>query len=72
VFDSDVSIMPGNSNVYNQVTQPKGREVVYAGDGILHPEQKLVSLLCELIRRFTKPSDVLLDLFAGSFSTADA
>ncbi|OSX79884.1 hypothetical protein BU14_0070s0059, partial [Porphyra umbilicalis] len=72
VFDSDVSSMPGNSNVYNHVTQPTGREVVYAGDGILRPEQKPVSLLRELIRRFTKPSDVVLDLFAGSFSTADA
>ena len=38
----------------------------------LHPTEKPVNLLNYLIRKSTKKGDVVLDTFAGSFSTAKA
>ena len=37
-----------------------------------HPTQKPESLLCELVRLFTDPGDLILDPFAGSGTTAVA
>ena len=43
-----------------------------SGKKRIHPTQKPVELLVELIDRHTNPGDVVLDLFAGSGSTAVA
>lgn len=40
-----------------------------AKDGTIHPTQKPVALLVDLINTFTKESDVIFDPFAGSAST---
>jgi site-specific DNA-methyltransferase (adenine-specific) len=42
------------------------------GEPRLHPTQKPVSLLRELVRDFTNPGDVVLDPFAGSGTTGQA
>jgi len=35
----------------------------------LHPTQKPVGMLSEIIKKYTKQEDIVLDLFGGSFST---
>ena len=39
---------------------------------MLRPEQKPIALLRHLIRQFTVPGDIVMDLFSGTFSTARA
>jgi len=39
---------------------------------LLRPEQKSVLLMKELVSRFSQPGDVVVDFFAGTFSTAVA
>ena len=38
----------------------------------MHPTEKPIELLERLIKLHTNENDVVLDCFAGSFSTADA
>src|SRR3990167_3443655 len=42
------------------------------GDRGLHPTQKPLSLIKEFVQLFTDPGDLILDPFAGSFTTARA
>lgn len=43
----------------------------YSGN-VLHPTQKPVEVLSELIKAFSRPHDIVLDPFAGSGSTCEA
>jgi len=45
---------------------------VERGDDRAHPTQKPLALMRELVRDFTDPNDVILDLFAGSGTTGVA
>ncbi len=42
------------------------------GSARVHPTQKPLRLMCELVRLFTDPGEVVLDLFAGSGTTGEA
>lgn len=50
------------------ITAPGGREV----DGEFHPCPKPTKLLISLIDGFTQPGDIVIDIFAGSGTTAKA
>jgi len=77
-FNYVASNYPGFKNVVNnvnrllpgeQVRVPKvGSDATCA----LRPEQKSLALLKELIARFSQPGDLVVDLFAGTFSAAIA
>lgn len=70
----------GWMNVLENVERPSDGETlmdpsshVHRGRGrMVRPEQKAVKLMQELIARFSQPDDLVLDLFAGTFSTAVA
>ena len=69
---------PGWTNVIDNVDRLQPGEALRAkalGSStatMVRPEQKSRKLLKELISRFTKPGDIVADLFAGTFSTAAA
>ena len=48
------------------------KEPPETGSRLLRPEQKPLPLLKELISRYSQPGDIVVDLFAGTFSTAIA
>lgn len=72
------SSFPGYKNVISDVKGPeRGERLMVPSSGTetarrLRPEQKPTSLLRELVSRFSQPSDIVVDLFAGTFSTAVA
>lgn len=73
------SSFPAYKNVIDHVMAPAPGERVFSaapGGGkkalLLRPEQKPVALLMELVSRFSNPGDIVVDLFAGTFSTAIA
>ena len=47
-------------------------EAVSNGDCMVRPEQKSVKLFMELIKRYSRGGDVVVDLFGGTFTTAAA
>ena len=68
---------PAWTNVMDEVGRLRPGEAVRGknGDGRwanLRPEQKSRDLLKELISRFTQPGALVVDMFAGTFSTAAA
>ncbi|CDF39110.1 adenine specific DNA methyltransferase [Chondrus crispus] len=75
-FNYVPSEYPATRNVINNVMGlvPGERHMVKIGDTsrMLRPEQKCVSLLKELICRFSQAGDIVVDPFAGTFSTAIA
>ena len=63
----------GWTNVIDNMERLTPGEKVRGLDGsILRNEQKARAGLMELISRFSRPGDVVVDLFAGTFSTAAA
>ena len=64
VIDQIERISQGESLWYQKTRFQNQRRV--------RPEQKSILLLQELIARFSKPRDIVVDLFAGTFSTAIA
>lgn len=69
------STYPGHTNVFTNVTAPKaGESLLIPGSGgaLIRPEQTSVLTLQEWIGRFSKPQDIVVDLFAGTYSSADA
>ena len=63
----------GWTNVIDNLQRHTPTERVMKPDGqALRNEQKSRAMLMELISRFTKPSDIVVDLFGGTFSTATA
>lgn len=77
-FNYVQSDYPGHKNVINNVRGLEAGEQVRIKDEdaekvvSLRNEQKPVSLLKELISRFSQPGDLVVDLFGGTFSTAVA
>lgn len=77
-FNSVPSRFPAHHNVIDNVRPPLYHEVVRRGGSgagagkWLRPEQKSLALLEELIQRFSQPGDIVVDPFAGTFSTAVA
>ena len=75
-FNYVPSQYPATRNIINNVMAlvPGERHMVKSGDTsrMLRPEQKCVSLLKELISRFSQAGDIVVDPFAGTFSTAIA
>ncbi len=68
---------PPFTNVTNNVPALSVKETVQLhpdqdSRAMLRPEQKSVLLCKELISRYSKPKDIVVDLFAGTFSTAVA
>lgn len=55
----------GGRNVFTHLTNQSDRH----GE---HPTEKPVSLMCEIIEKFTNPGDIVLDPFMGSGSTGVA
>jgi site-specific DNA-methyltransferase (adenine-specific) len=55
----------GGRNVFTHLTNPSNRH----GE---HPTEKPISLMSEIIQKFTNPGDVILDPFMGSGSTGVA
>ncbi len=51
---------------------PRDRDSNSGRQGLVRPEQKALPLLQELVSRFSQPGDLVVDFFAGSFSTAVA
>ena len=72
------SSFPATKNVINNVQRLLPGEQVRipnedgSGTVPLRSEQKSLALLKELIARFSKPGDFVVDLFSGTFSTAVA
>ena len=72
----------GTHNVLENVRKATPSEIVYVSAPktdkkkrsvtMLRPQQKPLALLQELIARFSQPQDTVVDLFAGTFSTAAA
>ena len=75
-FNYVPSEYPATRNVINNVMGliPGERHMVKDGDAyrMLRPEQKCLSLLKELICRFSQAGDIVVDPFGGTFSTAIA
>lgn len=55
----------GGRNVFTHLTNPSNRH----GE---HPTEKPISLMCEIIQKFTNPGDLILDPFMGSGTTGVA
>lgn len=55
----------GGRNVFTHLTNQSDRH----GE---HPTEKPISLMCEIVEKFTNPGDVILDPFMGSGSTGVA
>ena len=67
------SDMPVYAAVMNNYRPPVGREVLRSEGVVVRPEQKSVSLLRDIIRIFAPgPTDIIVDLFAGTMSTVAA
>ena len=76
------SAYPAYKNVINNVPRLAPREQVRTRREVqgehrhstvaLRAEQKSLPLLMELVSRFTQPGDLVVDLFAGTFSSAAA
>ena len=64
IIDNIPRISPSETVKYFDQTEQKNK--------VLRPEQKLVGLLQELTGRFSHQGDLVVDLFAGTFSTAVA
>jgi DNA methylase len=63
------SAQPGSRFFYTAKAAPDERVEV---DGISHPTQKPLDLVRWLVRLVTPPGGIVLDPFAGSFTTAEA
>ena len=59
----------GSAGVYTHpiVANRKGQQ-----GSRLHPTQKPIGLMLDLVRDFTAPNDIVLDPFAGSGTTGEA
>jgi DNA modification methylase len=65
--------LPPYSNVINNYVPPKGPELIRSNGRPVRAEQKSVKLLQDIMRLFApKPTDIVVDLFAGTMSTVVA
>ena len=65
--------LPPYSNVMNNYVPPKGPELIRSNGRPVRAEQKSVKLLQDIMRLFApKPTDIVVDLFAGTMSAAIA
>ena len=72
-FNYVPSHQEGYTNSVTGVPKLKAGEGLLLDDGrLLRPEQKPLPLLQELVARFSQPGDIVVDCFAGTYSTAAA
>jgi DNA methylase len=75
-FDCVPSRFPGWCNVIDNVPKlSPAEQITYMEDDkkmVLRPEQKALSLMKELISRFSVVGDIVVDLFAGTYASAEA
>lgn len=77
-FNHVLCTYPAYTNVINNVMDLLPGEKLMARQAdsksmrALRPEQKSLALLMELISRFSNPGDIVIDLFGGTFSCANA
>jgi predicted RNA methylase len=65
--------LPPYSNVIDHYVPPKAPELVRVNGRTMRAEQKSVKLLQDIMRLFApKPTDIVVDLFAGTMSTVIA
>lgn len=65
--------LPPFGNVIDRYIPPKGPELIHSKGRPLRAEQKSVKLLQDIMRLFApKPTDLVVDLFAGTMSTVIA
>jgi DNA modification methylase len=65
--------LPPYCNVINNYVPPKGPELIRSNGRPVRAEQKSVKLLQDVMRLFApKPTDIVVDLFAGTMSTVIA
>ena len=65
--------LPPYSNFMNNYGPPKGPELIRSNGRPVRAEQKSVKLLQDIMRLFApKPTDIVVDLFAGTMSTVIA
>lgn len=65
------SSYPAYRNVIDNIRAPEPSEIIRINRRkFLRPQQKPILLLKELISRFSQPGDFVVDLFAGTFTTA--
>ncbi|MEM1002550.1 MAG: DNA methyltransferase, partial [Bacteroidota bacterium] len=79
---SSSSTYPGWTNVVTNVQRPTAEEIVYMKDNnengnaanriMVRPEQKGILWMSNLIEKFSKPGDLVVDCFSGTFSVAKA
>jgi hypothetical protein len=76
--NGDIDLCSGSSmspyvNVIDRYTPPRGSELIRSNGKIVRPEQKSVPLLRDIIRLFApNPTDIVVDLCAGTMSTVIA
>jgi len=67
------SDMPAYAAAFNNYRPPVGSQVLRSEGVAVRPEQKSVSLLRDIIRIFAPgPTDIVVDMFAGTMSTVAA
>lgn len=75
-FDCVPSRFPGWCNVIDNVPKlSPAEQIMHVEDErkiALRPEQKSLSLMKELVSRFSVVGDTVVDLFAGTYATAEA
>ena len=60
-----------NANVMAPYMPPMGKEVAKFPDGsVIRSEQKALTLMRELVARYSQEGETVMDLFGGTFSTA--
>jgi hypothetical protein len=65
--------LPPYCDVVNNYVPPKGPEIIRSNGRPVRAEQKSVKLLQDVMRLFApKPTDIAVDLFAGTMSTVIA
>ncbi len=62
---SDCEIIFVSSDAATRIVTYNRAQLIKDG-GTIHPTQKPIALICDLINRFTKPGDLILDCFSGS------
>ena len=72
LHNRDLSRHPGYVNAIDNCPKLGPGESLNFEDKRLRAEQKPLSILRELISRFSKPGDIVVDLFSGTYSTAIA
>ena len=73
LHNPDISRHPGFTNAIDNVPRLSAGEAQYDGqNNRLRHEQKALTTLRELLERFSKQNDIVMDFFSGTYSTAIA